>query len=1115
MQYEQKYDRHHRECDTGDRDAADKKSAAPAGIGRHGLGIRVVAGRRAHNAGEMHAGVAGAETGSGEAHFSSFKWLLSPALRRGGMLRVMSEHSYPQTDRELLRRVERGSGRASYKQLVRELGLGGGRERRLLLEQLAKMTARGALVKMDREQWALPVKREERAKNEFRDGEAVSVPRTWGTPATPASGGRRGFAAEMAARVRGRQRESLGQRDDLIAGRLSLHRDGFGFVRPNGAEEKDSDVFIPPHELNGAMQGDQVLVDAGPPTREGRRAGRVVRVLTRRNPTVVGIFHAAGSRGGRSSYFESDDPRGRGAFVVPFDPRVARVVLIPNENDLPAAAITPHRTLGDEALAQEHRWDGTVEDLNGLAVDVEITQFPTEHSPARGRVMEVLGDPQAFGVDVEIVIRKHHLPHVFPAEVLAEAQDVAQWNVAALLQEAGGTSKGPNGGQSSDPDRGGLLPTGHLSTPPVAQSAREEWGTADVLAGRRDFRGLPIVTIDGETAKDFDDAVMVRALPDGTFELQVHIADVAEYVADGTALDLEARLRGNSVYFPDRAIPMLPQELSNGECSLRPDEDRLVLSCVVQIDSQGNVLGYELCEGLIRSARRMTYTKVQKILDGDSALREEYALFVEDFERMLDLAKRLNGKRVRRGSIDFDLPEAVIEFDARGAMQGVVRSERAWANRLIEEFMLCANECVARWIEVQGVPGMFRIHEQPDAKKIVEFEDQAAEFGYTLGVGPLPVQVVKTKGDKREASRRNERDRDRGRTAHREARGHAVVGTIDVSPKLYQKLTEKIAGKPEERILSYLMLRSLKQAKYSADNEGHFALAAPSYTHFTSPIRRYPDLVVHRIVKTLLREGALGTGEAEETASQSARNLAAKEHGARVRVADAEHASSHGRNSFAPPYAHDEIAAIAQECSVTERRAADAERELIEQKKLQFMADRVGEEFDAIVLSVTKYGFFVELNELFVEGLVPIYTLQGDHFTYRETQREIKGGASGKVYRPGMALRVLLDRIDRENRRLQFAVIEDEAVSTAPRDAKARQAEAVPDGTKAFVSRKKASATQASAAARDAGSAGKRKGDRPKDSALPAWVPEEIAHPRKKSNKERSATAKQKKKKKR
>lgn len=950
----------------------------------------------------------------------------------------MSGHPYPHTDRELLRRVERAGGRAGYKQLVRELGMGGGRERRMLLEQLMKMTARGALVKLDGEHWALPAVGVDRAKNEAR------------------SSGRRGFAAS----IRDRQRATAVRgRDDLIAGKLSLHRDGFGFVRPNGAEGgKDDDIFIPPQELNAAMQGDQVLVDAGPPTREGRRSGRIVRVLTRRNPTVVGIFHGAGSRGRRHDP-RADDPRLRGAFVVPFDQRVTKMILIPDETDLPGAAVTPHRTLGEDALHAEHRWDGSLEDLNGLAVDVEITHFPTEHSPAQGRIVEVLGDPDAFGVDVEIVIRKHHLPHVFPAEVLAEAQDAAQWNVAALNEIE--------------------------------------------LAARQDFRGEPIVTIDGETAKDFDDAVLVRDNGNGTFELQVHIADVAEYVRDATALDLEARLRGNSVYFPDRAIPMLPQELSNGECSLRPDEDRLVLSCIAQIDTDGNVLGYEVCEGLIRSARRMTYTKVQKILDGDAGLREEYAPFVADFDLMLDLAKRLNGKRVRRGSIDFDLPEPVIEFDERGAMRGVVRSERAWSNRLIEEFMLCANECVARWIEGSGVPGIYRIHEQPDPKRIVDFEEQAAGFGYTLGVGPLPVQTFTTKGDRRDTHRRNERDRDRGKTGSRTARGHEVVGSIDISPKMYQKLTAQIAGKPEERILSYLMLRSLKQAKYSADNEGHFALAAPSYTHFTSPIRRYPDLMVHRIVKTLLQEGADPHGAAEETASHSERNPLAKEEAfARSR----RKPDQNGRKqNFDTPYVHGELSAIAQETSETERRAADAERELIEQKKLQFMADRVGEDFDAIILSVTKYGFFVELHGLFVEGLVPIFTLEGDHFTFREGRREICGGATGRCYRPGQPVRVLLDRIDRENRRLQFAVIElrqDFAGETrSKRKAAAENTiPLAPEGTRVWQSRREKPAAVKPAATKIA--AKTRKGEAAKhgSNAAPANLsPDRSGKPKSKS----------------
>ena len=887
----------------------------------------------------------------------------------------MPRHPYPHTDRDLLNRIKRAGGRAGYKQLVRELGVGGGRERRLLLEQLAKMTARGALVRIDDEQWALPETHRDRAANEARR-----------------ASGRRGFAAEARDRLHGRTR--LGTRDNLIAGRLSLHRDGYGFVRPTDGTGKYDDIFIPPHELNSAMQGDQVLVDAAP-SRDGRTAGRVVRVLTRRNPTIVGIFHAAGARGRRHDP-RSEDIRMRGSFVTPLDERITQPILIPNDHDLPSRAITPHRTLGEEALKQEHVWDGSLEDLNGLAVDVEITHFPTEHSPAQGRVIEVLGDPDAFGVDVEIIIRKHHLPHVFPANVLAEAQEAAEWNVAALNEVE--------------------------------------------LATRRDFRGEPVVTIDGETAKDFDDAVRVTKHRDGTWELQVHIADVAEYVNDGTALDLEARLRGNSVYFPDRAIPMLPQELSNGECSLRPQEDRLVLSCIARLDAQANVIGFELCEGIIRSARRMTYTKVQCILDADPNARAEYEFFVDEFERMYELAQLLNAKRVRRGSIDFDLPEAQIQFDEFGAMQGVVRAERAWSNRLIEEFMLCANECVARWIEASGVPGMYRIHEVPDPKRIVEFEDTAASFGYTLGVGALPVRKLTMKADRRESQRRSSQGRDR-----RRAQTHDVVEQINVTPQMYQRLTQKIAGKPEERILSYLMLRSLKQAKYSEKNEGHFALAAPAYTHFTSPIRRYPDLIVHRIVKTLLREGAEPHGEAEESASQSARNFADRQHTS---------GRSGSTQDLEEPYPAEEIAAIAQETSETERRAADAERELIEWKKIKFMQDRIGEDFDAMVLSVTRYGFFVELLDLFVEGLVPIFTLADDSYTYRENAREICGRDTGRCYRPGMRVRVMLDRIDRQNRRLQFAVLQDDAEPAPSRRKSAESPRTAPEGTRPWVSRK-------------------------------------------------------------
>src|ERR1035437_4689272 len=651
------------------------------------------------------------------------------------------------TDKELVARISRSAGqKAGYKQLVRELSLGGGRERRLLLEQLARLTVRGALAKLDKEHWSIP--------------------------------------------------KTLVGRDNLAAGRLDLHRDGYGFVRPNTRQASgqdlargvEEDIFIPPNEINSAMQGDQVLVEVEPPKADGRRMGRIVRVLERRNPTVVGVFHYARSE------------RAAGHTVVPFDERMTQAILIPEGQELPPAnEATPHRVLGSEASATAAH-----QSLEGLVVDVEITSWPTPTKPPVGRVIEVLGDPDDFGVDVEMMIRKHQLPRVFPDNVLAEARAVA-----------------------------------HLDLSEVSC--------------RRDFRGLPIVTIDGETARDFDDAVLVIDRPDGGYELQVHIADVAEYVCAETDLDLEARLRGTSVYFPDRAIPMLPQELSTNICSLRPGEDRLVLSCLMQLDSGGRIQSYEIVEGAIRSAARMTYTEIHAILENDAEARARNAALVPEFERMRKLAGLMNKRREQRGSIDFDLPEPVIEFDEQGQMRGVTKSERTWANRLIEEFMLAANECVATWLEDLGVPSLYRIHEKPEPRRVVQFEELAASFGYSLGLGALPVKRIITRGDRRDAQRS-------GRTP----RTHEVPEDIPVTPRMYQKLAAKIEGKPEERILSYLMLRSLKQARYLEVNEGHFALAAPTYTHFTSPIRRYPDLIVHRIVKALLQEGVRGEGVVAE-----------------------------------------------------------------------------------------------------------------------------------------------------------------------------------------------------------------------------------------------------------
>ncbi|MBA0084637.1 MAG: RNB domain-containing ribonuclease, partial [Acidobacteria bacterium Pan2503] len=396
----------------------------------------------------------------------------------------------------------------------------------------------------------------------------------------------------------------------------------------------------------------------------------------------------------------------------------------------------------------------------------------------------------------------------------------------------------------------------------------------------------------------------------------------------------EARLRGTSVYFPDRAVPMLPFELSTNICSLNPRVERLVLSALLEIDHRGETVEQKFTAGVIRSVERMTYTDVHLLLEGDAGLRARYRPLVARFQLMQELALLLNRKRVRRGSIDFDLPEPLIEFDRWGAMTGVTRAPRNIAHRLIEEFMLAANEAVASHLENAGIASIYRIHEKPDPRRVMEFEEVAAHFGYSLGVGAIPVKKFGITDRHRDGTKR---------------RRDIVLAdsNVNLSSRNYQRLVSKIEGKPEERILSFLMLRSLKQARYSVENVGHFALAAETYTHFTSPIRRYPDLMIHRLLRALLGRG--------RTPHES------------------------------------ELQSIAEECSQSERRAADAERELVEWKKVKFMAERVGEDFDALVISTTKYGLFVELGDLFVEGLVPIDTLPGDQYTYQENVRKIVG----------------------------------------------------------------------------------------------------------------------------
>jgi ribonuclease R len=496
---------------------------------------------------------------------------------------------------------------------------------------------------------------------------------------------------------------------------------------------------------------------------------------------------------------------------------------------------------------------------------------------------------------------------------------------------------------------------------------------------------------------------------------------------------------------------MLPLELSTDICSLRPDVERLVLSCIMEIDPQGEVAFYELAEGVIRSAQRMTYTDVNAVIEGDNTLRRKYGHLSENFDLMYELAQILNRKRVKRGSIDFDLPEAVIEFDDFGLMKSVSPSERNWAHKLIEEFMLAANETVASHLEQRGVPSLYRIHEKPDAKRIYDFETIAASFGYSLGVGSLPVKRVQTRGDKRTHY-----------GSGRKAPTVELPEEVHVTPRMYQKLVQKIAGKPEERVLSFLMLRSLKQARYSEVNEGHFALAAPAYTHFTSPIRRYPDLIIHRILKWVLRTdvgsgapsfatgsperaGFAGSGAEEQRVGRNAplrfRAQQTQEAQSPWSKRAEKGSSARRRLSSTPiggPISEPELHEIAESSSQAERAAAEAERELLEWKKLKFMEQRVGEDFDGLIVSVTKFGMFVELTELFIEGLVPLTSLSDDNYSFHENTRQIIGARSKKTYSIGDRVRVIVDRIDHVQKKVQFAVLEDKPKRADKRTKKKR-----------------------------------------------------------------------------
>ncbi|MFZ5817991.1 MAG: ribonuclease R, partial [Bacillota bacterium] len=543
----------------------------------------------------------------------------------------------------------------------------------------------------------------------------------------------------------------------------------------------------------------------------------------------------------------------------------------------------------------------------GEKVVVQIVQWPEARRPAEGRVVERLGMKGQVGVDIVSVIRKFGLPEAFPANVLKESEAIPE----SVTEEA----------------------------------IREE--------GRRDLRGWTIVTIDGEDAKDLDDAISLERLGPQRWKLGVHIADVSHYVKEGSALDREAYKRGTSVYLADRVVPMLPPRLSNGICSLNPGVDRLTLSAVMEIDGEGKVLSYELFPSVIRTAARMTYTTVNQILAGEPGAEQGYEKLVPLFREMLSLMEVLRGKRARRGALDFDLPEAKVKLDEKGWPVEVRRIDRGVAERIIEEFMLVANETVAEHCHKKDAPFMYRIHEAPAADRLMGLREFLALFGYNL---KLP------------------RDG-------------------EVEPKDLQAISDWSRGRTEENLINSVLLRTMRQAVYSEQSLGHFGLAAEFYGHFTSPIRRYPDLVVHRVLRELFSHKQGLPGKVKSRLER-----------------------------FMPE--------AARHCSDRERVAVEAERETVEIKKAEFMSDKVGESFPGIITGVTQWGVYVQLANT-VEGLVHVSTLTDDYYHFHEEHYALIGERTRRRFRLGDPVVVRVNRVDVDNRQIDFLLDEETQVQTA------------------------------------------------------------------------------------
>lgn len=629
---------------------------------------------------------------------------------------------------------------------------------------------------------------------------------------------------------------------NLISGFFEAHRDGYGFVVPETAGEKD--LFIPPRRTMGAMSGDRVVARLESPA---RREGSIIQILERAQQKLIGTLFQE-----KTMYYVK-----------------------PKNRKIPFCVV----------IGPKFRGGAKVGDI----VLVEIISFPTAIRPPEGRVKKILGNVMTPGLEVDMIIEERSLSRKFPPPVHGEVRTL----------------------------RGGI-------------SGKN----------RVDCRDMITVTIDGETAKDFDDAVSIRRAGSG-FVLFVHIADVGHYVAWDSPLDLEARRRGTSVYFPGSVIPMLPERLSNDLCSLVPRKDRPTFTAEIHFDSKGKISAKKFYPSVINSNERMTYTSVRKILvDHDDTERHTYDYLLESFEIMEELAMILKSNRIRRGSLDFDLPEPEVLLDIQGNPEAILKAERNIAHMIIEEFMISANEAVASFLEEQGAPSLYRVHEKPDPDKIEELKPLFSALGMNI----------------------------------------RASGT-----KAFQAVLKKTKGAPEEELLNIILLRSLKQARYATENIGHFGLASLSYTHFTSPIRRYPDLVVHRILRDTLR--------GDKLSSQKIQHL------------------------------EKALPDIAFLSSRTERMADEAERDVVSAMKVWFMKDKVGEEYTGIVSGITPQGMKIQLKEIFIEGFVHVSSLYDDYYRFDEKHYRLTGRRTKKSFSIGQKVNVRIDRVDIDERQIALGLV--------------------------------------------------------------------------------------------